>query len=110
MKLEDIFASSPVITAVKDDTGLTHAVEKDCTIVFILYGNVCNIPSIVEKVKERGKLAIVHVDLIAGLSSKEVAVDYIKENTRADTRAQNTKEAMTAPFSPARIRSSFLAP
>ena len=84
MKLEDIFASSPVITAVKDDTGLTHAVEKDCTIVFILYGNVCNIPSIVEKVKERGKLAIVHVDLIAGLSSKEVAVDYIKENTRAD--------------------------
>ena len=98
MKLEDIFASSPVITAVKDDTGLTHAVEKDCTIVFILYGNVCNIPSIVEKVKERGKLAIVHVDLIAGLSSKEVAVDYIKENTRADgiisTRPGMVKRAM----------------
>ena len=90
MKLEDIFASSPVITAVKDDTGLTHAVEKDCTIVFILYGNVCNIPSIVEKVKERGKLAIVHVDLIAGLSSKE--------NTRADgiisTRPGMVKRAM----------------
>ena len=98
MKLEDIFASSPVITAVKDDTGLEHAMEKDCAMVFILYGNVCNISSIVEKVKERGKLAIVHVDLIAGLSSKEVAVDFIKENTRADgiisTRTGMVKRAM----------------
>ena len=56
--------------------------EKDCAMVFILYGNVCNISSIVEKVKERGKLAIVHVDLIAGLSSKEVAVDFIKETSQ----------------------------
>lgn len=98
MKLEDIFASSPVITAVKDDTGLERAMEKDCAIVFILYGNVCNISSIVKKVKERKKLAIVHVDLIAGLSSKEVAVDYIKENTRADgiisTRPGMVKRAM----------------
>ena len=72
--------------------------EKDCAMVFILYGNVCNISSIVEKVKERGKLAIVHVDLIAGLSSKEVAVDFIKENTRADgiisTRTGMVKRAM----------------
>lgn len=84
MKLEDIFASSPVITAVKDDSGLEHALEKECSIVFILYGNVCSISRIVEKVKSHDKLAIVHVDLIMGLSSKEVAVDYIKENTRAD--------------------------
>ena len=82
----------------KEDTGLTHAVGKDCTIGCILSGYVCNLPSIVEKVKERGKLAIVHVDLIAGLSSKEVAVDYIKENTRADgiisTRPGMVKRAM----------------
>ncbi len=98
MNLEDIFVSSPVITAVKDDIGLEHAMKKECAIVFILYGTVCSIPSIVEKVKEHGKLAIVHVDLIVGLSSKEVAVDYIKEHTRADgiisTRAAMVKRAM----------------
>lgn len=98
MKLEDIFASSPVITAVKDETGLEHAMEKECAIVFILYGNVCTIPRIVEKVKAYGKMAIVHVDLIVGLSSKEVAVDYIKENTLADgiisTRPGLVKRAM----------------
>lgn len=84
MNLEDIFESSPVITAVKDDKGLEHALEKDCAMVFILYGNICSIGGIVDRIKEQGKLAIVHVDLIAGLSSKEVAVDYIKQNTRAD--------------------------
>ena len=98
MKLEDIFESSPVITAVKDDCGLEHAMEKDCAIVFILYGTVCSISGIVDKVKEHGKLAIVHVDLILGLSSKEVAVDFIRENTRADgiisTRPGLVKRAM----------------
>ena len=98
LKLQDIFESSPVITAVKDDSGLEHAMEKDCAIVFILYGNVCSIPGIVDRVKEHGKLAIVHVDLILGLSSKEVAVDFIRENTRADgiisTRPALVKRAM----------------
>ena len=65
---------------------------------FILYGTVCSISGIVDKVKEHGKLAIVHVDLILGLSSKEVAVDFIRENTRADgiisTRPGLVKRAM----------------
>ena len=33
LKLEDIFASSPVITAVKDEAGLEHAMEKECAIM-----------------------------------------------------------------------------
>lgn len=98
MNLEDIFASSPVITAAKDEKGLEHALEKDSAMVFILYGTICNISSIVERIKEHGKLAIVHVDLIAGLSSKDVAVDYIKANTRADgiisTKPALVKHAM----------------
>ena len=38
----------------------------------------------VKKIKDAGKLAMVHIDLIAGLSGKEVAVDYIKQETLAD--------------------------
>ena len=37
-----------------------------------------------ERIKAEGKLAMVHMDLIAGLGSKEVSVDYIKERTKAD--------------------------
>ena len=36
--------SSPVIAAVKDDDGLKKCLETDSSIVFILYGDICNIP------------------------------------------------------------------
>lgn len=84
MKTLELLESSPVIAAVKDDKGLMRCFETECSVVFILYGTVCTIREIVEKVKAHQKTAIVHVDLIAGLSNKEVAVDFMKQNTRAD--------------------------
>ncbi len=79
-KLEDC----PVIAAVKDEDGLKECLKTDCGIVFILYGDIMNIAEIVEQVKAAGKLAMVHMDLIAGLGSKEVSVDFISKSTRAD--------------------------
>ena len=76
--------SSPVIAAVKDDDGLKKCLETDSSIVFILYGDICNIPQIVETVKSAGKIAMVHVDLIHGLSPKEIAIDFIHQYTKAD--------------------------
>ncbi len=84
MKAIELLEASPVIAAVKDENGLKRCFESECQVVFILYGNVCNIENIVRQVKEKGKIAMVHVDLTAGLSSKEVAVDFIKQNTLAD--------------------------
>lgn len=79
-KLEDC----PVIAAVKDEEGLQACLETDCGIVFILYGDIMNIADIVEQVKGKNKLAMVHMDLIAGLGSREVSVDFIHKTTRAD--------------------------
>ena len=76
--------NSPVIAAVKDDDGLKKCLETDSSIVFILYGDICNIPQIVETVKSAGKIAMVHVDLIHGLSPKEIAIDFIHQYTKAD--------------------------
>ena len=47
-------------------------------------GDICNISAIVEQIKASDKVAMVHIDLITGLSSKEVAVDFIRNNTSAD--------------------------
>lgn len=82
--LLEIIADSPVIAAVKDEEGLDKSLRTDCRIIFILYGNICSLTTIVEKIKSRDKLAIVHVDLVQGLSAKTEAVDYIKNNTKAD--------------------------
>ena len=64
-------------------------IEVSCTIeeiqvIFILFGDVCSIDRIVKRVKDAGKVAMVHVDLISGLSPKEVSVEYLKEHTEAD--------------------------
>ncbi len=82
--LLEIIADSPVIAAVKDEEGLDKSLRTDCRIIFILYGNICDLTTIVEKIKKRDKLAIVHADLVQGLSAKIEAIDYIKNNTKAD--------------------------
>ena len=75
---------SPVIAAIKDDDGLERIMQTECRVVFILYGSILNIRSIVQRIKESGRMALVHIDLTEGLSSKEVSVDYIAERTEAD--------------------------
>jgi glycerol-3-phosphate responsive antiterminator len=80
----DTLTDSPIIAAIKDETGLAECLRTECHVIFILFGNVCNIGEIVAKVKDAGKLAIVHMDLVTGLSSKEISVDFIQKSTRAD--------------------------
>lgn len=84
MKAIELLEMSPVIAAVKDDSGLKKCFESECQVVFVLYGNLCNIGRIVDDIKAHGKIAMAHVDLLGGLSSKEIAVDFIKQSTKAD--------------------------
>lgn len=56
----------------------------DIRVIFILFGDVCSIGSIVKTIRDAGKIAMVHMDLISGLSPKEIAVEFIKEQTEAD--------------------------
>lgn len=85
---KDFFLEStencPVIPEIKNDEWLGALKESDSDIAYVLYGDICTIVDIVEKVKEAGKKAIVHVDLIVGLSLKEISVDFIKKYTKAD--------------------------
>ena len=77
--------ANPVIAAVKNDAGLQAAVEmEEIQMIFVLYGDVCTIPAILERIKAAGKKAMVHIDLIAGLSAKEISVEFIARQTRAD--------------------------
>lgn len=80
----EIIAEFPVIAAVKDEKELKESLMTDCKVIFILFGNICNISEIVEKIKNKDKLAIIHADLVQGLSAKTEAIDYLKLNTKAD--------------------------
>lgn len=85
IRFYDEIESNPVIAAVKDMEGLHKAIKIDSIrIIFILFGDICNITKIVDLIKENNKIAMIHIDLIGGLSSKDIAVEFIKNTTKAD--------------------------
>ncbi len=81
----DAVMANPIIAAVKDDQGLQNCLRrKEIRVVFILYGDICSIPHIVAAVQNAGKIALVHADLIYGLSPKEIAVDFLQQSAGVD--------------------------
>ena len=80
----DAFQENPIVAAIRSDADLSYCLLTDVRVVFVLYGDVCSICGIVERIKAAGKLAVVHIDLITGLAAKEIAVDFLSRNTRAD--------------------------
>lgn len=95
-RLYEALQRNPIIAAVRDDEGLAQCLRTDIQTVFVLYGDICNIPEIVQ-IKDAGKIAIVHADLISGLATKEISVDFLRHSTLADgiisTRANMIQRA-----------------
>ena len=83
-QLYELLEANPIIAAIKDDEGLNRVTESDAAIIFVLYGDILSITDIVTKLKNAGKTVFVHADLIHGFSSREIVVDYIKQQTHAD--------------------------
>ncbi len=73
-----------LIAAIKDEEGLEKVLATDLGVVFVLCGDVLSLEETVKRIRESGKAAIVHMDLITGLASKEISVDYIKQKIHAD--------------------------
>lgn len=65
-RLYEALQSNPIIAAVRDDEGLEACLQADVQTVFVLYGDICGIAGIDRRIKDAGKIAIVHADLITG--------------------------------------------
>ncbi len=91
---------APVIAAAKDAEGLSACLLSPCNVVVVLFGNILDIGDIVRKITDAGRIAIVHLDLIDGLSASPSAVDFIKMRTGAagiiSTRSVIIKRAKQA--------------
>ena len=75
---------NPVIAAVCNEDELAQALDSDCRVVFLLMGNVLDIGELTRRVHERKKLCVIHLDLIEGSSSNEIAVAAIQKATNAE--------------------------
>lgn len=74
----------PVIASVKEKQGTEEAIKTDCNIIFVLRGTINNIGQIVDTIKEHGKLAFIHIDLLEGTSNEEVVLQFLNYYTNAD--------------------------
>lgn len=83
-KYKEAFEDFPIIAAIQNDKDLEECLKTDCQNIFILYGSIMTISDIVRRITDSGKYAFVHMDMIEGLSSREVAIEFIKNNTTAD--------------------------
>lgn len=79
----DAVKNEPVIAAAKDEKGLDACLLSPCRVVVVLFGNILDISDIVRKITDANRIAIVHLDLIDGLSATPSAVDYILNRTGA---------------------------
>ncbi|GAA2904355.1 glycerol-3-phosphate responsive antiterminator [Enterococcus pseudoavium] len=75
---------APVIAALKNQTELNVALNSESEVIFVLQSHLMELAELSAKIKARGKIAILHADLVKGLSSDEKAIDYIKQATAFD--------------------------
>ena len=79
-----ILKNNPIIAGVKNIEKLNDALDSDCKIVFLLTGTIFDLKDTVNKIKEKGKMVFIHVDLLDGFSKDITALKYISSEICPD--------------------------
>ncbi|NQP33989.1 glycerol-3-phosphate responsive antiterminator [Streptococcus suis] len=79
-----LIKQNPRIPAVNSYDSLNRVIHSANKVVYVLFGDINTINTIIRELKEAGKVVFVNIDLIEGLASKEATVEFIQNNTGAD--------------------------
>lgn len=97
LNFKKILEDNPIVAAVKDMEQLDKALDNDVDVIFVLFGNILDIIDISKKIDEKNKVGILHIDLVDGLSNREIVLQYLKEKTNfhgiISTKSQTVKNA-----------------
>ena len=75
---------NPIIAAIKSEEKLKKALISPCEVIFLLQGNIFTLKNDIFRIKEKGKLVYVHVDLLEGSSQDVIALKHIAEQIKPD--------------------------
>lgn len=102
-RIQEALAECPVIAAVRDRAQLMRALGSPATVVFILDAALVELTHLVAACREKGKLPFVHLDMVAGLSKDQAAIEYLAAAVRPEgiitTKPALIKPAKEAGFS-----------
>jgi glycerol uptake operon antiterminator len=68
------------IAAVQAEEDLDDALKSDVNIIFLLTGSIFNIKELVDRVKDAGKHAFLHMEFIEGIAPDKSGVAYVAKN------------------------------
>ncbi|HNX32231.1 MAG TPA: glycerol-3-phosphate responsive antiterminator [Holophaga sp.] len=83
-----------VIPAVKDDAAMKKALHSSHDIVFILYGDILTLDDHVNAIIRSGKMPFVHLDMVNGLASNPVVLEYFYRHFKRNCGVLTTKSNM----------------
>lgn len=63
---------------------MVAALSTRAEVLFLLGGDISTIPETISRVKQSGRLGLLHVDLLEGLGKDEAAIRYLAYGLKAD--------------------------
>ena len=78
-RIKDILEINPIIGAIKNKDTMDRVISSDCEIVFLLQGDIVSIKKEINILQKENKKVFVHVDMISGISSSTIIVDFFKK-------------------------------
>ena len=82
--LEKYFKEHPIIASIRNDTDFKYALNSKVAALFILHGDIFNLPQIMEECKKYNKLLFLHMDLIKGIGRDKEGVIYLAKKELCD--------------------------
>ncbi len=70
---------SPIIAAVKEEKDVDEAINSQVSTIFLLHADIFNIKDMIDRIKDAGKTAFIHIDFLEGIGKDNKAIDYICE-------------------------------
>jgi len=78
------FREHSVIASIRNDTDFKYALNSKVTALFILHGDIFNLPQIILESKEHNKIIFLHIDLIKGIGKDKEGIIYLSKKKLCD--------------------------
>ncbi|NBG88290.1 glycerol-3-phosphate responsive antiterminator [Isachenkonia alkalipeptolytica] len=89
--------SNPVIAAVQNIGDVDAAVNSNVGMIILMCADIMNAEEMVVKIRNSGKLAVIHMDFLDGIGRDQKAVEYVATTLKPDgiisTRNSHIKHA-----------------
>ena len=75
--LKESFREHPIIASIRNDSDFKYALNSKVAALFILHGDIFNLPQIIKECKKHNKLVFLHMDLIKGIGRDKEGIIYL---------------------------------